>query len=270
MTRYGMVIDVTRCDGCYNCFIACKDEYAEQARPGYTAAQPMTGQAWMHIIPIERGQFPRVKQDYVAVPCMQCETAPCAEGTTGAYVRDDGIVMLDPEKAKGEKDVLRKCPYQRIYWNELENVAQKCTFCAHLLDAGWKEPRCVEACPTGTLIFGDLDDPDSEVSKAWKRAEAMHPEYKLGENVRYIGFPKNFIAGSVAYADKDECAKGVTVELIGEAGTVTTTTDAFGDFEFEGLPDDTAYKVRISAPGYETKELDVKTYKSIYLGDILL
>ena len=270
MTRYGMVIDVTRCDGCYNCFIACKDEYAQQARAGYTAPQPMTGQEWMHIVGKERGQFPKVKQDYIPTPCMQCENATCMEGTAGAYRREDGIVMLDPEKSKGQPEVVTKCPYRRIYWNAQESVGQKCTFCAHLLDAGWKEPRCVEACPTGTLIFGDLDDPNSDVSKAWKKAEAMHPEYKLGENVRYIGLPRNFVAGSVAYAAKDECAKGVTVQLVGEDSTMTTETDAFGDFEFEGLPANATYKVKISAPGYAPREIEVKTSRSINLGDIVL
>ena len=76
MPRYGMVVDVTKCDGCYNCFIACKDEYCDQEKPGYSAAQPMTGQDWMKIIPEERGQFPKVKQDYIAMPCMQCEAPP--------------------------------------------------------------------------------------------------------------------------------------------------------------------------------------------------
>ena len=59
MTRYAMVIDVTRCDGCYNCFIVCKDEYCDQAKPGYSAPQPMTGQHWMKIIPVERGTVPQ-------------------------------------------------------------------------------------------------------------------------------------------------------------------------------------------------------------------
>jgi Fe-S-cluster-containing dehydrogenase component len=271
MPKYGMVVDVTKCDGCYNCFIACKDEYCNQAKPGYSAAQPMTGQDWMKIVGKERGQFPKVKQDYIAMPCMQCENPTCMEGTDGAvYKRADGIVIIDPQKAAGQKDLVTRCPYRRIYWNEQENVAQKCTFCAHLLDAGWKEPRCVETCPTGALLFGDLDDPNSEVSKAWKKAEAMHAEYKLGESVRYIGLPKNFIAGSVAYGDKDECAKGVTVTLVGDDGTQTVQTDAFGDFEFENLPDNKAYKVKIAAPGYAAKEFDVRTYKSVYLGDILL
>ena len=78
MTRYGMVIDVTRCDGCYNCFIACKDEYCGIAHPGYSAPQPMTGQDWMRIVNKERGRFPKVKVDYTAIPCMQCDGAPAS------------------------------------------------------------------------------------------------------------------------------------------------------------------------------------------------
>jgi Fe-S-cluster-containing dehydrogenase component len=271
MPRYGMVVDVTKCDGCYNCFIACKDEYCEQAHPPYTVAQPMTGHFWLKIIGKERGQFPKVKQDYITMTCMHCEAPSCMSADNDfVYQREDGIVLIDPEKAKGEKDLVRKCPYRVIYWNEEENVAQKCTFCAHLLDAGWKEPRCVEACPTGALLFGDLDDPDSELSKVWKKAVPMHPEYKLGEKVRFIGLPKNFVAGAVAYGDTDECAKGVTVTLTGEDVTKTVETDAFGDFEFEDLPDNHAYKLTIAAPGYKTWESDVRTYKSLYLGDILL
>jgi Fe-S-cluster-containing dehydrogenase component len=271
MPRYGMVIDVTRCDGCYNCFIACKDEHAEQTHAGYAAAQPMTGQDWMKILPVERGQFPKVKQDYVPVPCMHCEAAPCAEGSEGAiYRRPDGVVMIDPEEAIGQKESVTRCPYRRIYWNDIEKVAQKCTFCSHLLDAGWKEPRCVEACPTGTLIFGDLDDPNSEVSKAWAKAEAMHPEYGLGEKVRYIGLPRNFVAGAVVFGDTDECAKGVTVELVGPDRSTTTQTDAFGDFEFEGLPYNESYTVVVAAAGYQGQQLDVTTHKSQYLGDIVL
>ncbi len=271
MPRYGMVVDVTKCDGCYNCFIACKDEYCEQAKLGYSAAQPMTGQDWMRIIPKERGQFPKVKQDYIAVPCMQCEAPGCMSGSDGAvYKRADGIVMIDPEKARGQKELVSRCPYRRIYWNEQENVAQKCTFCAHLLDAGWKEPRCVEACPTGALLFGDLDDPNSAVSKAMKAAEAMHPEYKLGDKVKFVGLPMSFVAGAVVLGDTDECATGATVTLEGAGRKETVSADSFGDFEFEGLPAKTAFKVTISSPGYETREFEVKTYVSVYLGDIVL
>jgi Fe-S-cluster-containing dehydrogenase component len=282
MARYGMLVDVTKCNGCYNCFLACKDEYCEIGHPGYSAPQPMTGQAWMRIVNTERGRFPKVKVDYTAIPCMHCDSPACVTAAPdGAiYKRKDGIVLIDPKKAKGKKDLVTSCPYRVIYWNEEEQVPQKCTLCAHLLDDGWKEPRCVEACPTGALLFGDLDDPKSAVAKALTAAkgtvEALHPEYKLDEKVRYVGLPKAFVAGAVVLGDKDECAVGVTVTLEGAAGgpaagaKKTTETDAFGDFEFEDLPANTPYRVKIAAPGYRAQELEVRTGASVYLGDIVL
>jgi Fe-S-cluster-containing dehydrogenase component len=272
VTRYGMVVDVTTCNGCYNCFLVCKDEYCEIDHKPYSVGQPMTGQTWMKVAEKERGQYPKVKVDYIATMCQQCESPACAVGGPEAvYKRDDGIVIIDPEKAAGNKDILTHCPHRAVYWNDEKKVAQKCTFCAHLLDAGWKEPRCVEACPTGSLVFGDLDDPNSEVAKlvASGKTEPL-TGYKLGEKVRYIGLPKEFVAGAVVFGDKDECAKGVTVTLEGDSSSAVTVTDGFGDFEFEGLPANAAYKVKISAPGYAAKEIEVKTSKSINLGDIVL
>ncbi|MFH1833430.1 MAG: 4Fe-4S dicluster domain-containing protein [bacterium] len=274
MTRYGMAMDVTKCNGCYNCFLACKDEHCGMAHPPYSAAQPMTGHQWMRIVENERGQYPKVKVDYLAIPCMHCENAGCVEAADddAIYRRADGIVLIDPAKAKGQKDLVSSCPYRVIYWNEAAQVAQKCTLCAHLLDAGWKEPRCVEACPTAALVFGDLDDPNSAVSAALASAgsEVLHPEYGLGEQVRYIGLPRNFVAGSVVFGDRDECATGVTVSMEGDGRTVTAVTDGFGDFEFEGLPANTSYKLKIAAPGYAAREFDVRTGTSVYLGDIVL
>jgi Fe-S-cluster-containing dehydrogenase component len=292
MTRYGMVVDVTTCIGCYNCFITCKDEHCGTDRLPYAAAQPMTGHAWMRVVETERGRFPKVKVDYTAIPCMHCEKPPCVEaGRDGAvYQRKDGIVIVDPAKAAGQKDVVKSCPYRVIYWNEEAKLPQKCTLCAHLLDAGWKEPRCVEACPTGALVFGDLDDPGSDVSKllASGKTEVLRPEYELGEKVRYVGLPKSFVAGAVVFGDIDECAEAITVVLEGVGAAAgagaatgagagaaagarrTAVTDKFGDFEFEGLPANTTYRLTISAPGYAAQQLEVKTSVSVYLGDIVL
>jgi Fe-S-cluster-containing dehydrogenase component len=269
-----MVIDVTKCNGCYNCFIVCKDEYCGIDHKPYSVGQPMTGQTWMRVVEKERGQYPKVKVDYIPSMCMQCEDPSCAVPAPDAvYKRADGIVIIDPDKAAGNKDIVTHCPYRAVYWNDDKKVAQKCTFCAHLLDAGWKEPRCVEACPTGTLVFGDLDDPNSEVAKlvASGKTEVL-AGYGLDEAVRYIGLPKEFVAGTVVFGDKDECAKGVTVTLEGADGTpvATATTDGFGDFEFEGLPANTAYAVKIAAPGYAPADIPVKTSRSINLGDIIL
>ncbi len=274
MARYGMVIDVTKCSGCYNCTLACKDEHCGQEYPGYAAAQPVTGQFWIRLVEKERGRYPKVKVAYTAVPCMQCREATCIKmAENGAvYRRPDGIVIIDPVKAKGQKQLVSSCPYRVIYWNEEKNLPQKCTFCAHLLDQGWKEPRCVELCPAGALTFGDLDDPESEASKlvASGKTEVLHPEYDLRENVAYVGVPKKFIAGTVAYGDTDECAGDVAIILSGPGANAKTTTDNFGDFEFEGLPDNTAFAVQIEAKGYRVRRLRAKTQSDVYLGVIKL
>ncbi|MCX8032764.1 MAG: carboxypeptidase regulatory-like domain-containing protein [Thermoleophilia bacterium] len=281
MTRYGMVIDVAHCIGCYNCFIACKDEHCGNDHSPYAAAQPLTGQTWMNVIETQRGQYPKVKVDYTAIPCMHCDDAPCvAASRDGAvYKRDDGIVIIDPVKAKGQKELVNRCPYRVIFWNEESQLPQKCTFCAHLLDAGWKEPRCVEACPTGALVFGDLDDPNSAISKllASSQTEVLHPEFGLKEKVRYIGLPKSFIAGCVVLGDTDECAKGATVTLEEldvdgnpTGAKQTKVTDGFGDFEFDGLPANTKYKLTVSMAGYKDQVLEARTFTSVNLGDIVL
>jgi len=274
MAKYGMIIDISRCNGCYNCFLACRDEYCGNDYPPYSLAQPMTGHFWMRIIERERGQYPRVKVAYTPVLCMQCENAPCIKAAlNGAvYRRPDGVVIIDPEKAVGQKQIVSACPYRVIYWNEEKNIPQKCTFCAHLLDKGWKEPRCVELCPAGAMIFGDLEDPNSEVSKlmASNKVEALHPEYGLKEKVRYIALPKRFIAGTVVFGDKDECAENVDVTLIGDGVKQTIKTNNYGDFEFEGLPAEKEFSVKLEHPGYAPKELTVQTKIDVYLGEIIL
>jgi Fe-S-cluster-containing dehydrogenase component len=234
----------------------------------------MTGQFWMQIMEKERGKYPKVKVAYTAVPCMHCDNAACVKAArNGAiYKRIDGIVIIDPQKAAGQKELVSSCPYRVIYWNEGKQVPQKCTLCAHLLDRGWKEPRCVEACPTGALVFGDMDDPNSEISKisASGKTEPLSPEYRMNEKVQYIGLPKRFIAGSVVFGDTDECAEGVKVTLVGEGEKKTVIADNYGDFEFEGLPADKVYRIKVEAPGYKSRRFEVKTDIDVYLGDIIL
>ena len=269
-----MAIDIDTCVGCYNCFLTCRDEYAGNDYPGYSAAQPMSGMNWMKVNEIERGQYPHVKVDHIPVMCSHCDSAACVKlDQTGAiYRRADGIVLIDPEKAKGNKDLVKLCPYRQIEWNEELQLAQKCTMCAHLLDKGDPEPRCVESCPSGALVFGDLDDPASAVAKAVATGakEVMHPEWSMGEKVTYKDLPKKFVAGTVIYGDIDEVAKDITVTLAGGTVTKNVKTNGFGDFEFDGLADATNYTVSIAAPGYKAASRETKTFKDIYLGEIVL
>jgi len=274
MPRYGMVIDLNKCTGCYNCFLTCRDEYVGNEFPGYSVAQPAAGQNWIRVTERERGQYPKVKVAYTPIICMQCENPNCMKMAydNAIYRRKDGIVIIDPVKAKGQKQLVSSCPYRVIEWNEELQVPQKCTFCAHLLDAGDKEPRCVESCPSGAMVFGDLDDPKSEASKllASGKTEILHPEYGMKEKVSYINLPKKFVAGTVIYGDKDECAGGVKVTLSGGGDKKTTTTNNFGDFEFESLPDNKEFEVKIESSGYKSQVLSAKTATDTYLGVIKL
>ena len=275
MTQYGMILDLDKCNGCYNCFIACKDEYCGNDHPPYSLAQPLTGQFWMKMVEKERGTLPKVKVAYTPVPCMHCKKARCVEMSDSGevYRRPDGIVVIDPVKAQGKREIVNSCPYRVIYWNEEKNIPQKCTLCAHLLDQGYEEPRCVEACPTGALVFGDLDDPESEVSKLMGsgKAESLYPAFNLNEKVQYIGLPKRFVAGTVILADRDDVyAENAAVTVTGEDGEKQVSTDNFGDFELDGLGPDRKYTVGIEYPGYMTATYTVETKTDVYLGEITL
>ncbi len=275
MTRWGLVIDISKCNACYCCFIACKDEYWDNDYPPYTTSQPRHGQFWMNLAKSERGKYPYVKVAYIPTPCMQCEDAPCVKAAeNGAvYRRDDGIVVIDLQKAVGQKQLVESCPYGAIFWNEESNLPQKCTFCVHRLEEG-EIPRCVQACPTGSLLFGNLDDPQSDVAKLLKvtGAGVYHPEWNTKPCVYYIDLHKvtqHFIAGTVVYGDTDECAEDVTATLSYDGKSATAKTNNYGDFEFDGL-DYGKYTIKLEAKGYAPKSIDVDLKATEYLGNIVL
>jgi Fe-S-cluster-containing dehydrogenase component len=264
------VIDVTHCSGCYQCQIVCKDEHCGNDWTPYAKPQPDTGQFWMKVNEYVRGQVPQVKMSYVPVLCMHCSDAPCIPACPieGAiYTRDDGLVIIDCKKCTGCQLCVDACPYGCIYFNDGLNMAQKCTGCAHLLDRGWpiKEPRCVDACATGAIKFGE----ESELSSLIAKAEILHPEYGLKPRVYYIGLPKRFIAGTVYDPGTKEVVIGANCTLTGGGATLTATTDGFGDFWFEELKVGT-FSLKIEkAP--KTKTIDsISTEKDVGLGDIAL
>lgn len=276
MVKYVMVADMTRCNACYNCQLACKDEHVENDFPPIAMAQPDSGHFWIRLEERERGQFPWVKSSYTAVPCQHCDDAPCMKvaKNNAIYKRSDGIVIIDPEKAKGMKQLVDSCPYKVIFWNEEKKLPQKCTFCAHLLDEGWKEPRCVESCPTDALVFGDADDPNSKVSKIISsgKTEILHPEFNSKPRVHYIGLSKTFIAGSVVLGDTDECAEGVRVTLTDQSTkkATKTITNNYGDFEFEQLLAGRTYLTKFELAGYVTTSREINLQTDTYLGEIIL
>jgi tetrathionate reductase subunit B len=262
------VVDTSRCNGCYSCQIACKDEHCGNDWSPYAKPQPDTGQFWLKMNEFVRGNVPQVKMTYYPVMCQHCEDAPCmaACGVEGAmYVRDDGLVMIDPKKCTGCMNCVDACPYGCIYYNSNLNLAQKCTGCAHLLDRGWTEPRCVDACATGALMFGE----ESELSAVTANAETLHPEFGLKTRVSYVGLPKRFIAGTVYDPDANEVVTDATCTLTGEGETLTQATNHWGDFWFEGLKVGT-FSLTIEAAGKTKTIADISTEKDVGLGDIPL
>lgn len=268
------LIDIKRCNGCYNCQIACKDEHVDNDWSPIAKPQPDTGQFWMKVENVERGVYPKVKVAYVPILCMQCENPGCMKAAKdGAiYRRKDNLVIIDPEKSKGQKQIVDGCPYGVIYWNEELKVPQKCTFCAHLLDQGYKEPRCVESCPTDALVYGEYDELMKIAKERGKEkeVEVMSPELGLKPQVLYIGLPKRFVAGTVLLGDINECAENVKITLTGDGVKKTAKTNNYGDFEFEGLPANQKFSVEVEYKGYAPQSFEALTRKDVYLGEIKL
>ena len=275
MTQYKIVIDVSRCIGCYNCLLACRDEHIGRDHRPVSIGQSASGQNWIAIQEVERGSFPKVKLAHVAIPCQQCADAPCiAASRNGAvYRRADGIVVIDSEKAAGQRNIVESCPYGAIFWNETHDAPQKCTFCAHLLDSGWKEPRCVEVCPTQAMVFGDAEDKSSAVAVllATQSVESLHPEYETKPLVGYLGLPKPYLVGEVSLSDQmQQPAAGIRVSLRCGDQVLTTLTDSFGDFEFGDLASDSEYLLKIDHPGYQPYEMRLQMAAILDLGNIVL
>lgn len=277
MARYALAIDISRCDGCGSCFMACKDEHIGNDHLPLSAAQPGHGHKWLRLNEIEQGEGNKVKMDYIPVMCQHCKQPPCAKGSPEDAVttRGDGIVVLDPEKSKGCSDMISKCPYGAIFWNEERGIPQKCGMCAHMLDSGEVTTRCAESCPTKALMFGDLDDPDSEISKYIAlRGDytALRPEFETEPSVLYRELPSPFITGEVVLSDKpDQCCEGAGASCVCECGErMETVTDFLGDFQFKALKKDAKYTVTVSFPGYRKFETTLITYTAKDLGVIIL
>jgi Fe-S-cluster-containing dehydrogenase component len=196
--HWRMVVDLKLCVGCNSCVVACKAG---------------RGIFWNKVLEQEVGTFPDARRIFWPVRCMHCEEPACLEvcPTGATYQREDGIVLVDAKKCVGCKACILACPYEaRILWKEktgyfggsltpYEEVAysahqlgtvQKCDFCVERLDQGLK-PYCVESCLTGALIFGDMDDPNSEVHWALKQGRIpfkLKEELGTKPSINYLGY----------------------------------------------------------------------------------
>jgi Fe-S-cluster-containing dehydrogenase component len=280
MKKWLLVIDIEKCENCNNCFLSCKDEHVGNAWPGYAAPQPDQGQTWIAIGSRERGQYPLIDVAYLPAPCMHCADAPCLRAAKdGAiYRRQDGIVLIDPVKAKGQENLVNACPYGAIRWNETLTLPQKCTLCAHLLDGGWTRTRCVQSCPTGALSLRHIEDSQIPEIIAAEKLEVYKPERKTNPRVHYKNlyrYTRCFIGGSVAMQRDgvEECAIGAQVTLMDAVGVAIGehTTDDFGEFKFDNLAANSGpYTLRIAYAGRGAKTVAVNLQESLNTGVILV
>ncbi len=199
MARLGMVIDLKLCIACYACVVTCK---AENATP--------PGVFWGQVQEREDGKYPSARRVFLPVLCNHCAEPLCVKACpTGATTqREDGIVVVDHDKCVGCRYCLIACPYQvRSYVDKIrgyfeqgltpyeetgykkhrKGVVEKCTFCVDRVDKGL-EPACVANCPTSCRHFGDLDDPNSEVSRLLRTRYSftLLPEHGTNPSVYYV------------------------------------------------------------------------------------
>ena len=212
--RWGMVIDLKRCIGCWNCVLTCK---AEHFLP--------PGILWSRVLISETGKYPLVTKHILPIRCNHCKEARCVEvcPTGATQQREDGIVWIDPDKCMGCRYCMMACPYNaRVFYSDEREyfpgqgptpheelgrqlyphqpgTVEKCNFCMERIDAGLAKglvpgvdreatPACVVNCLTQAMHFGDLDDPESTVSLLIKerKGRQLHPEYGTEPSIYYI------------------------------------------------------------------------------------
>jgi Fe-S-cluster-containing dehydrogenase component len=126
MKKWNLVIDVAKCFNCQACALTCHDEYHGNEFPGYAAEMPNRGHRWIDIRSREKGQCPMVEVVYLPVTCNHCDDAPCIRAARDGAVkkRPDGIVIIDPVKAKGQRQIVDACPDGAVWWNEEKDLPQ--------------------------------------------------------------------------------------------------------------------------------------------------
>ena len=277
MKKWNMIIDVAECTNCQLCALSAMDEYVGNAWPGVAAPMPRHGHQWIDIKQKERGQAPMIDIAYAPTMCNHCDNAPClAKGGDAVKKRADGIVIIDPDKAKGRKDLVESCPYGHIWWNEELQLPQIWPFDTHLLDQGWQQTRGQQACPTGAMRAIKVEDSEMERMARDESLEVMKPEAGTKPRVYYRNlwrYSKGFIGGSVATEANGvvDCVEGATVRLIKDGQTVArATTDNYGDFKFDKLDENSGrYTIEVMGLG-RTKMLDASLGASVFLGEIRL
>lgn len=174
-----MLFDLRKCIGCNTCSIVCKSE---------NDVPLSVWRAWVK--KIEKGHYPHVREFSLPIVCNNCEDPICVTvcPVNAGIKRPDGIVYIDPHRCIGCRYCMASCPYGVRYINPRKKIAEKCYWCHHRVDAGLM-PACVVTCPTGAILFGDLNDPESEIAQviAKNAVHVIKPEMGTSPQTYYIG-----------------------------------------------------------------------------------
>jgi len=228
MAKWGMVIDLDKCVGCQACTIACWEEnnISHGSPDEHIRHREIY---WNKVIAVSEGKYPTVSIEFISMPCMQCEQAPCVTvcPAKATYHRADGIVVQNFRRCIGCRYCIVACPYgarnfnfktpveeeyqrpdlppdreSRPTWpfpHRMRGVVEKCIFCFPRIDQGIKDgkkigvdvvPACVEACPTKARTFGDLDDSNSNVSKLLSTRTSIRLREEMGTEPRVYYLPR--------------------------------------------------------------------------------
>ena len=275
MKSWHLIVDVARCHDCNDCFLADKDEFVDNEFPPYSAAQPWHGHRWMNIKRKERGQYPLVETAYLPLPCMHCDDAPCLTADGAVYKREDGLVIIDPVKAKGLKEIVGELSLLGHLLERGEGARPE----VHRLrpPAGRRLDR--DALQSGVPHRGhQVRDGRGRRVRAPGRRRGSRALPRLPRHASRASSTRTCTAGtkafvgcSVVFGDSDECGEGATVTVSRDGALVGEgTTDIFGEVKIDHLDPGREYAVRIVADGYQPAEMTLKVDASLNAGTVTL
>jgi len=276
--KWTLIFDTEKCNGCCNCVLATMDEYVDNDHRPYAAPMPRHAHKWLDVECHERGAFPVVDIAYLLRLCQHCEDPPCAKPVPGAVTRRaDGVVIIDPIRAKGARQIVDACPYGAVHWNEALQLPQHWNFDAHLLDQGWRDVRASQACPTGAIEVRKLSDAALDTARSEQGLEELRPELQSKPRVFYRNLHRVrsvFLAGTVldTGAQQVDVLPEALVGLLDPEGSpvAQTHTDVFGDFRLDGLARSEAagWVLEVQAPDGRMQRVPVALHRSAHVGNI--
>jgi Fe-S-cluster-containing dehydrogenase component len=193
--NFGFIIDNRKCIGCHACTVACKAEHEVPVGVNRT---------WVKYV--EKGTYPDTRRLFSVMRCNHCADAPCVEicPVTALFTRKDGIVDFDTRRCIGCKACTQACPYDALYMHPDDHTSAKCNYCTHRVDIGL-EPACVNVCPEHAIISGDMDNPETEISRLLARetVSVRKPEKGTRPKLFYIDGDKASLDPTEANPETD-------------------------------------------------------------------